>query len=425
MGDGRFSKVDPVTHGNRFGFPNTPESPDFKPAGPTPGIDNTNPEEVIAANDKMREQEALRRQQEEQAKMIEDQLRKSQGMRYGGEALPKAQTGFQVAGPLYDLNGKCYANCAQRSYLPEHNLSIGTKFNADKVDDQWGLGMGAYAGYSMNPLIQGRRQEGLKGYLGANYGARLSNLSMSGLEQGVTPTITPYSEGVASLGYEGEVGDAGSYANYLRGRRGDPLKWGLGAFGKYDIMGDKGLTVGGYGNYGNINASAGYNPNSGWSATLGFGMPIRQQGGELPKAQFGLGEFYKDFKDQATDYLSGNQGLMPDAWEGETTDYLSGNQGWMPDAFEPYVKEATEYIKDATTANAYKVDGDNWNEDDNVTDEETYQIKVIQYPYGYEGGPDGNAGSKKMPPGHIEAFVVDQDGLPGDWSKKNKEGEYI
>ena len=203
--------------------------------------------------------------------------------KYGLE-LPRAQsqteTGFQVAGPLYDLNGKCFSGCGQRNYLPEHNLSIGTKFNADKVDDQWGIGMGAYAGYSLNPLIQGRRQEGLKGYLGANYGARLSDLSMSGLEQGVDPTITPYSEAVASVGYEGEVGDAGSYANYLRGRRGDPLKWGLGAFGKYDIMDDKGLTVGGYGNYGNLNANVAYNPNSGWAATLGFGMPIRKQGGE-------------------------------------------------------------------------------------------------------------------------------------------------
>lgn len=92
--DGRFSKVDPLTYGNKFGFPNTPESPDFKPAGPTPGIDNTNPEEVIAANDKMREQEALRRQQEEQAKMIEEQLRKSQGKRYGG-SLPTAETGWE------------------------------------------------------------------------------------------------------------------------------------------------------------------------------------------------------------------------------------------------------------------------------------------------------------------------------------------
>ena len=202
--------------------------------------------------------------------------------------LPKAQTGVQVAGPLYDLNGKCFSGCGQRNYLPEHNLSIGTKFNADKVDDQWGIGMGAYAGYSLNPLIQGRRQEGLKGYLGANYGARLSDLSMSGLEQGVDPTITPYSEAVASIGYEGEVGDAGSYANYLRGRRGDPLKWGLGAFGKYDIMGDKGLTVGGYGNYGNLNANVAYNPNSGWAATLGFGVTIRKDGGSLPKAQLNL-----------------------------------------------------------------------------------------------------------------------------------------
>jgi hypothetical protein len=50
-------------------------------------------------------------------------------------------------------------------------------------------------------------------------------------------------------------------------------------------MGGKGLTVGGYGNYGKINANVGYNPNSGFSTTLGIGMPIREDGGRVPKAQ--------------------------------------------------------------------------------------------------------------------------------------------
>ena len=176
-----------------------------------------------------------------------------------------------IAGPLYDMNGKCYANCAQRSFVPKHNLSIGAKFDFDKSS----VSAGGYAGYTLNPN-PGRRQEGFKGYMGANYGAKLGNLSLSNMEKGVAPTITPYSNAVLTAGYEGEVGDAGSYKNYLAGRRGDPLKWGVGAYATKDILNpDGGMSFGGYGHFGKLNITGGYNTKTGPEAKLGFGMPIR------------------------------------------------------------------------------------------------------------------------------------------------------
>ena len=181
--------------------------------------------------------------------------------------------GVSIAGPLYDLNGKCYANCAQRSFVPKHNLSIGSKLDIDNT----GVGMGGYAGYTLNPN-PGRRQQGFKGYIGANYGAKLSGINLGDFAdggQGSNPTITPYSNAILTAGYEGEVGNAGSYANYLRGRRGDPLKWGVGGYASTDILNNSGTTIGGYAHYGKIGLSGGYNPNTGPEAKINIGIPIR------------------------------------------------------------------------------------------------------------------------------------------------------
>ena len=179
-----------------------------------------------------------------------------------------------IAGPLYDMNGKCYANCAQRSFVPKHNLSIGTKFDFDKSS----ISSGIYGGYTLNPN-PGRRQEGFKGYLGANYGVKMGGVSISDITKGnndINPTFNQYANAVLTAGYEGEVGDAGSYANYLRGRRGDPLKWGIGAYATKDILNpDGGTSFGGYAHYGKLNISGGYNPKTGPEAKIGIGMPIR------------------------------------------------------------------------------------------------------------------------------------------------------
>jgi len=182
--------------------------------------------------------------------------------------------GLSISGPLYDMNGKCYANCAQRSFVPKHNLSIGSKFDVDNS----GVGMGGYGSYTLNPN-PGRRQEGFKGSIGANYGVTMGGVNFSDFTGGdtsnTTPTFKPYSNAFLTAGYEGEVGSAGSYKNYLAGRRGDPLKWGVGAYLRKDILNNSGTTVGGYANYGKLNLSGGVNLQTGKpEAKLGLGIPI-------------------------------------------------------------------------------------------------------------------------------------------------------
>lgn len=182
--------------------------------------------------------------------------------------LKKSDVGFSVAGPIFDSQGKCYANCAQRSFEPKHNFSIGTKLDVNRKSGEWSGGLGGYAGYTKNPDY-GKRQQGVKGYLGGNYGADFSKFGSLDSEAKM-PTVKPYAQAVASLGYEGEVGDAGSYKNYKRGRRGDPKKWGVGGFVKKGLIGNKGYAFGGYAKYGNLNVTAG---NKG--VTVGFGKTIR------------------------------------------------------------------------------------------------------------------------------------------------------
>jgi hypothetical protein len=57
--------------------------------------------------------------------------------------------------------------------------------------------------------------------------------------------------------------------------------------------------------------------------------------------------------------------------------------------------------------------------------EQTYTIKVIQYPPGYEGGSNGSRGAMRMDPGHMESYIIDQDKLPGKWSEKDEDGNYV
>lgn len=178
-----------------------------------------------------------------------------------------------INGPLYDMNGKCFSNCSQRSFIPKHNLTLGqsSEFSNKGVD------AGLYAGYELNPN-PGRRQEGFKGYFGANAGGKLRGVNIGDFMdggQGSTPTVEPYANAVMTAGYEGEVGAANSYKNYLAGRRGDPMKWGIGAYASKDIMGDGGMSYGGYAHYGKLNVSGGMNTKTGTEAKIGIGVPIR------------------------------------------------------------------------------------------------------------------------------------------------------
>tara|TARA_R100000995_G_scaffold83875_1_gene60950 strand:- start:813 stop:5033 length:4221 start_codon:yes stop_codon:yes gene_type:complete len=98
--------------------------------------------------------------------------------------------------------------------------------------------------------------------------------------------------------------------------------------------------------------------------TLNIGYLSRKQGGELPKAQTG---------------------------------YQIPTTG-VDDGYEPFGGYGSE--------------------------EKTYTVRVRQYPYGYEGGSDRWDGVGGMPPGHIEAFVLDQENLPNNWNKK-EDGKFV
>jgi hypothetical protein len=184
------------------------------------------------------------------------------------------QTRAVINGPLYDMNGKCFSNCAQRSFIPKHNLTLGqsTEFSKD------GVNAGLYGGYELNPT-PGRRQQGFKGYLGANAGGKLRGVNVGDWfdgGQGSNPVVEPYANAVMTAGYEGEVGAANSYKNYLAGRRGDPMKWGIGGYASKDILNpDGGTSFGGYGHYGKLNVSGGLNTKTGPEAKIGIGIPIR------------------------------------------------------------------------------------------------------------------------------------------------------
>ena len=57
---------------------------------------------------------------------------RDKGTKQSPVELKKSDVGFSIAGPIFDSQGKCYANCAQRSFEPKHNFSIGAKLDASR-----------------------------------------------------------------------------------------------------------------------------------------------------------------------------------------------------------------------------------------------------------------------------------------------------
>ena len=446
----------------------------------------------------------------------------------GGQlsSLIKAQGGVESKGmkeftahaPIVDAEGRCFANCRQREYDPMHDFGLGFGMSAGMLDDEYTGSAKLTSGYTFNPS---HGIGGLKGYIGGNIGGRMTSVNQG---QDLN-TIDPFANLVATLGYTGEIGDAHSYANYLRGRRGNPMQYGLGAYYTHPLMGDQSNTLGGYFNIGNLNLTGGYDiANQSPQFSIGLGIPIRKRGGNLPKAQYNINDNTytaaadstyvhldktTELENPIKEYIHGNsyeelktamnpQGLYLDPnmatntgtirsgtpdlsalaarnplsnlilnvghgfdslgqytgwWKGggELPKAQAGNVGqfteavenadpslyhnlisltsnWSPESIVNSLyskaKKTKDYVVDKITPNAYKVDGDSWNKDNKVTDKKTYQVKVIQYPYGYTGGSDGNKGAREMPPGHIEAFVVNPNGLPKKW-KDDKYKTYV
>ena len=222
-----------------------------------------------------------------------------EGMKTGG-SLPKAQDGvetdamktFRHNRPIYDVTGRClYEGCSNREYDATHDFSVGLGFGLGKQDQNYMGDAKLWGGYSFNPepgtkSFRGS-QEGLAGYLGANIGGSMI-LPEDVINTGEgDPEFKSFANAVATLGLKREWKPKNDYLAYLTGRDTNPLQLGLGAYYQHPLMGDQGPEIGGYANIGNLNFTAGYIPNQGMNYGFGFGLPIREDGGQLPKAQLG------------------------------------------------------------------------------------------------------------------------------------------
>ena len=192
---------------------------------------------------------------------------------------------FSIHRPIIDSNGKCWANCGQRYYMPKWNWQLGTSMEGkvSPQDELAAMEARMWSGLTLNADQSGRTQAGLKAYLGANAG--IKGLYDNTLQD---YNIHPTANIVGNIGFEGDAEDASSYATYLAGRRGDPLKWGYGLTGNYDIL-NQDFDLGAYLNFANWGINAGYDfQNQTPSFGINYGLPLKKQGGSLSKAQEGI-----------------------------------------------------------------------------------------------------------------------------------------
>ena len=178
-----------------------------------------------------------------------------------GGSLPKAQSGTELSMCSNgEWNGQSVkTGCGYRDSA--HNLYGSAGMTLGDISDKSmsgsarvGLGYSTHVPYS--PIT---------GHLGLSGGTRLK-----GDEQSMM--FNPIFDATGSVGIEGEFG--GNSYNWR-----EPWKYGAGIYGKHDLIGGTGTTAGLYGNVGLFSGKVGYNPNTGFESTLGFGIPIRQNGG--------------------------------------------------------------------------------------------------------------------------------------------------
>ncbi len=178
-----------------------------------------------------------------------------------GGSLPKAQSGTELSMCSNgEWNGQSVkTGCGYRDSA--HNLYGSAGMTLGDISDKSmsgsarvGLGYSTHVPYS--PIT---------GHLGLSGGTRLK-----GDEQSMM--FNPILDATGSVGIEGEFG--GNSYNWR-----EPWKYGAGIYGKHDLIGGTGTTAGLYGNVGLFSGKVGYNPNTGFESTLGFGIPIRQNGG--------------------------------------------------------------------------------------------------------------------------------------------------
>ena len=183
----------------------------------------------------------------------------------GGSALPKAQDGVE------------FSVCSSQEMQPNGTFLPGCQGGGYKETV-----LRPYAGFGITSgmpsgekyTASGRASLGLAGHLnnspftghlGANAGGRL-NYKNDKIK------VNPLFNATGSVGLEGEF-DLGK----------NDVSWGAGVYGNQDLLNNNGFTGGVYGNLNKFSAKVGYNSKTGPEATIGFGLPIRQTGGEEEK----------------------------------------------------------------------------------------------------------------------------------------------
>ena len=187
----------------------------------------------------------------------------------GGDPVESSPFEFSMCGNA-ELSGKgVKTGCGYRDSA--HNLygsagmtigSLGSDGMSGSV--RGGLGYSTHVPYS--PIT---------GHVGLSAGSKFKMDENS-------QKFSPIFDATGSIGIEGELG--GNSYNWR-----EPWKYGAGVYGKQDLTGGTGTTVGLYGNVGMLSGKVGYNKNTGAEATLGIGIPIRKTGGfkKVKKCKYG------------------------------------------------------------------------------------------------------------------------------------------
>ena len=246
----------------------------------------------------------------------------------GGE-LMRAQNGgtnyrLSMNRPIYDSNGKCWANCGQRYYDPLLNWQLGISEEANYRPDLnlFDGGIRGWTGLTLNADQSGKKQAGFKGYLGANAGVQGQYNTLT-----EDYSILPDANVVANVGFEGDAEDAASYRTYKKGRRGDPLKWGYGATASYDLLNNQGFDFGAFLNFDNKGLTFNYNPQTKMK-TLGlqFGLADKKDGGSFEKElasykKGGPGMWANIHAKRKRGDTSTDSRPSPKAWKENTAEY--------------------------------------------------------------------------------------------------------
>lgn len=228
---------------------------------------------------------------------FEEQLRSKYELKEGGG---KAQIGTELSMCSNGEwnGGSVKTACGNRNSA--HNLYGSTGITIGDISDKslsgslrGGLGYSTHVPYS--PMT---------GHVGLSAGTRFT-----GDEESMM--FNPTFDATGSVGIEGEFG--GNSHNWR-----EPWKYGAGIYGKQDLVNGTGTTAGLYGNVGNFSGKVGYNTNTGAEATIGFGLPIRQEGGERER----FINFLKD-NEGGAEYIRNKNSVTKkivddEEWDGES-----------------------------------------------------------------------------------------------------------